>query len=176
MNKDMFRPARMEDLDRIEEIYNEIHDEIEAGRASIGWIRGVYPTRQTAELSIRRNEMFVLEQDGEIAAAARINQVQGPEYDAAVWSFDAAPEQVMVLHTLVVSPQKSGRGCGRRFVAFYEDYARSRGCTALRMDTNAVNSVARSLYQRLGYRECCIVSTDFNGIPNIQLVCMDKQL
>lgn len=170
------RPARMADLDRIEEIYDEIHGEIEAGRASIGWIRGVYPTRQTAEASIGRGEMFVLEDGGVIAAAGRINQVQGPEYDGATWSFDAAPDQVMVLHTLVVSPKMSGRGFGREFVAFYEDYARKRGCSALRMDTNAINAAARALYQKLGYRECCIVATDFNGIPDIQLVCMDKRL
>ena len=98
----MIRKAYMADLDRIAEIYNEIHDEIEAGRAKIGWIRGVYPTRDTALDSIRRREMYVLEDGGVITAAARINQFQGPEYDEAVWSFDADPDSVLVLHTLVV--------------------------------------------------------------------------
>ena len=49
------------------------------------------------------------------------------------------------------------------------------GCTALRMDTNAVNTAARTLYKKLGYAEACIVPTDFNGIPGVNLVCLDKR-
>ena len=165
----------MADLDSIAGIYSEIHDEIESGRASIGWIREIYPTRKTAEDSIRKGEMYVLEKNGEIIAAARINQVQGPEYDNAVWSFSAAPEEVMVMHTLVVSPKHKGRGYGTEFVAFYEDFARKNGCTALRIDTNAINTAARALYKKLGYAEACIVPTDFNGIPGVNLVCLDKR-
>lgn len=172
----MLRLANIHDLDRIEEIYNEIHDEIEAGRAAIGWIRNVYPTRQTAQEAIRLKDMYVLEIDGRIEAAGRINQYQGPEYDRAVWSFPAPPEKTLVLHTLVVSPAAKGRGYGSRFVAFYEEEARRRGCFCLRMDTNALNLRARALYQRLGYTETCIVPTDFNGIPDVQLVCMDKSI
>ena len=169
------RRATMDDLNSITAIYSEIHDEIAAGRASIGWIRGVYPTRETAEASIQKGDMFVLEDGGSIVAAARINQYQGPEYDDAVWSFEADPEDVMVLHTLVVSPKSKGRGYGTKFVAFYEDYARQHGCTALRMDTNAINAAARALYKKLGYAEACVVPCNFNGIPGVNLVCLDKR-
>ena len=172
----MFRRAEMGDLDAIAAIYDEIHGEIEAGRASIGWIRGVYPTRATAEAAIRLDDMYIEIEDGEIVAAARINQHQGPEYDGASWSFDAPPDEVLVLHTLVVSPRHGGRGFGTKFVHYYEDCARKRGCPFLRMDTNAVNASARSLYRKLGYREACIVPCEFNGIPDVQLVCLDKRL
>ena len=172
----MIRKANMSDLDRIEEIYNEIHTEIEEGRARIGWIRGVYPARDVAEDSIRRRDMFVMEEGGKIVAAARINQFQGPEYDRARWSFDADPDEVLVLHTLVVSPKEKGKGYGETFARFYEDYARNLGCTALRIDTNAINAPARSLYKKLGYTEACIVLTSFNGIEGVNLVCLDKKL
>ena len=59
----------------------------------------------------------------------------------------------MVLHTLVVDPLRAGKGCGTRFVRFYEDYALERGCPYLRMDTNARNAAARRLYAHLGYRD-----------------------
>ena len=172
----MIRKATMTDLNRIEEIYNEIHTEIEEGRAQIGWTRGIYPARDIAEDSIRRREMFVMEADGEIVASGRINRYQGPEYDNAVWSFDADPDSVMVLHTLTVSPKCKGRGYGTQFVAFYEDYARKSGCTALRIDTNAINTAARRLYAKLGYREACIVHTSFNGLDGVNLVCLDKRI
>lgn len=172
----MIRKATMQDLDRIEEIYNEIHTEIEEGRARIGWTRNVYPARDIAEDSIRRRDMFVMEVEGKIVAAGRINQYQGPEYDEAVWSFDADPDEVMVLHTLVVSPREKGKGYGTAFALFYEDYARKCGCTALRIDTNAINAPARALYRKLGYTEACIVLTSFNGIDDVNLVCLDKRL
>ena len=109
----MIRRANLCDLDRIEEIYNEIHTEIEAGRAQIGWTRGIYPDRELAENSIRLREMYVMEEDGVIVASGRINRYQGPEYRDTVWSFDADPDRVLVLHTLVVSPTSKGRGYGR---------------------------------------------------------------
>ena len=172
----MIRKATMADLDRIEAIYNEIHTEIEEGRAQIGWTRGIYPARDIAEDSIRRREMFVMEKDGEIVASGRINQYQGPEYDGAVWTFDADPDSVMVLHTLTVSPKCKGQGFGTEFVAFYEYFARKSGCTALRIDTNAINTAARRLYAKLGYAEACIVHTSFNGIDGVNLVCLDKKV
>ena len=172
----MFRRAEMGDLDAIAAIYDEIHGEIEAGRASIGWIRGVYPTRATAEAAIQLGDMYVEIKDGGIVAAARINQHQGPEYDGARWSYDAPPEQVLVLHTLVVDPAVKGRGCGTAFVRFYEELARTTGRPYLRIDTNARNTPARALYARLGYTEAGIVAGTFNGIPGVELVCLEKKV
>ena len=172
----MIRLAGLHDLDAIDAIYQDIHDGEEAGRTTIGWIRSIYPTRATAEASIRAGDMFVMEEDGAIVAAARINQEQVPEYADAAWTADAPPEKVMVLHTLVVSPSQAGKGFGSRFVAFYEDYARARGCPYLRMDTNERNRAARALYARLGYSEPDIVDCVFNGIPGVRLVCLEKIL
>ncbi len=172
----MFRQALPCDLDQIAAIYDHIHTEEEAGRTSIGWVRGVYPTRQTAQDAIQIGELFVAEEDGVIVATAKLNQEQVPEYTQAAWTADAPSAEVMVLHTLVVDPQCKGKGYGSQFVAFYEDYAREHGCRYLRMDTNARNTKARTLYARLGYTEVGIVSCDFNGISGVHLVCLEKTL
>ncbi|MCI8609150.1 MAG: GNAT family N-acetyltransferase [Firmicutes bacterium] len=172
----MFRKACLKDIDRISEIYDEIHTEEEVGRTSIGWIRNVYPTRKTAEDSIHVEEMFVEEIDGQIVAAAKINQEQVPEYALATWNYPASDEQIMVLHTLVVSPSVKGSGYGTEFVKFYESYAREQGCPYLRMDTNEKNMAARALYKKLGYTEVSIVPCEFNGIEGVRLVCLEKRL
>lgn len=44
------------------------------------------------------------------------------------------------------------------------------------MNTNAKNAAARRLYQKLGYAELDIVPCIFNGIPNVQLVLLEKKL
>ena len=120
----MIRKANMNDLDRIEEIYNEIHTEIEEGQARIGWIRGVYPVRETAENALKRDDLFVAEQNGEIVASAVINQTQMEEYTKGNWQYNVPEEKICVLHTLTVLPDAGEKGVGKGFVAFYEQYAK----------------------------------------------------
>lgn len=164
------RPATADDLPRIEQIYDAIHTAEETGAASVGWARGVYPTRATAQAALDDGALFVLEDDGVLVAAGRIDQVQVP------WQYAAPPEQVLVLHTLVVDPTIAGHGYGTQFVRFYARRARALGCTVLRIDTNAKNAVARRLYARLGFREAAIVPCTFNGIAGVELVCLEKRL
>ena len=172
----MIRLAREDDIPAIAAIYERIHDREEAGRTTIGWIRGVYPTERTAREALAAGDLFVREAGGRILAAARINRVQVPEYVLAPWEHEAPAEQVMVLHTLCVDPPEAGKGIGKDFVAFYETYARSQGCPYLRMDTNEKNAAARAMYSKLGYGEAGIVPCDFNGIPGVRLVCLEKYL
>ena len=171
------RKAIQADIPAVTAIYDHILTEEEAGRATVGWIRGVYPTRQTAQDALDAGDLFVLESDGVAAAAAKINQIQVPEYANAQWRYPDAPEgEIMVLHTLVVDPLQGGRGLGTAFVRFYEEYAREKGCPYLRMDTNEKNRSARALYARLGYQEVGIVDCCFNGIAGVKLVCLEKTL
>ena len=167
------RKATLCDLDAIEKIYDEIHTAEETGAATIGWVRGVYPTRKTAKDAILRGDMFVLE-DGEIIGSAIINQTQVDGYFDAPWKVET--NAVCVLHTLVISPRAARKGYGRAFVAFYEQMASAQGLWELRMDTNAKNTAARAMYQKLGYAEIAIVPTVFNGIPGVDLVLLEKTL
>lgn len=176
MNSMEIRKATAADVPAIAEIYSRIHTEEEADRVTIGWQRAIYPTEQTALAGVEAQEMFVLTLDGEVAASARINHMQMDAYAEADWEYPAPDDKVMVLHTLTVDPEKAGRGIGKRFVAFYEDFARQAGCPFLRMDTNAINVNARNLYRKLGYREIGIVPCVFNGLTGVNLVCLEKKL
>lgn len=170
------RKAEKTDIDSIEKIYERIHDGEEKGLTTIGWIRGVYPTRKTAEEALNRNDLFVMTDNDEIVAAAVINQIQVDEYKYAAWKHGAKDYEIMVLHGLAVDPLQKHKGYGKAFVTFYENYAKQHGCAELRMDTNVRNARARNLYQKSGYEEIGIVECVFNGIPNVQLVCLEKYL
>lgn len=171
-----FIKAGEKHIDAIEGIYSRIIDAQETGGSFVGWQRGVYPTRQTALDALGRGDLFVCVDGGQVVAAAIINRIQVPVYAEVGWLYPAEPDEVMVLHTLVVDPLRVGRGYGTAFVAFYEGYARQSGCPVLRMDTNEKNAAARRLYARLGYREAGIVPCVFNGIKGVGLVCLEKKL
>lgn len=171
-----FRKATSEDLISIAEIYEEIHTEEESGRVTIGWERGVYPTKATAEAALERGDLFVGVDEHGIFGAAVINQLQVDVYEGAAWIYPASDEEVMVLHTLVISPKIERRGYGEAFVRFYEDYAHRSGCPVLRIDTNERNTRARHMYAKLDYRESDMVPCVFNGIAGVPLILLEKKL
>lgn len=171
-----FRKASAADIAAVSEIFEQIHTEEESGRVTIGWIRGVYPTQETAQAGLARGDLFVLEGGDGILGSAVINQIQVECYQDGAWEHDAPCEEVMVLHTLVISPKAGRNGLGRAFVDFYERYALENGCKYLRMDTNERNVNARAMYQKLGYREVDTVPCEFNGIPDVKLVLLEKKL
>lgn len=172
----LIRKATQNDIDAVEKLYDAIHTAEENGKQTIGWIRGVYPVRATAENALQRGDLFVLEDDGEIYGTGIINKTQVESYKQGKWKYDVTDDQVCVLHTLVISPDSAGKGYGRAFLAYYEKYAEENGCLDLRIDTNARNAVARSMYQKHGYTEIGIVPTEFNGIAGVNLVLLEKYL
>jgi RimJ/RimL family protein N-acetyltransferase len=172
-----FRKAKEDDLDKIEQIYSDIHTTEEAGHVTIGWNRAIYPTTATAEQALQRDDLFVgLDDNNDIVGVAIINQLQVDIYYEGNWRYPAEDSQVMVLHTLIISPKHSGKGYGTEFVKFYESYALENNCPHLRMDTNAINTSARKLYEKLGYEERGILPCTFNGIKNVNLVLLEKAL
>lgn len=172
----MIRKSKQSDLSDVTKIYDEIIEWEAAGKAVIGWKKGVYPTEQTASVAHEKGELFVMEIAGEVVAAAIINQEQVAEYADCTWEFPVPDNEIMVIHTLVVAPAQAGKGYATAFIDFYEGYALDNGCHYLRLDTNEKNTAARKLYQKLGYREVGIVTCDFNDIRSIQLVCLEKKL
>ena len=172
----MIRKAVSADIKSVGQIYKNIHELERRGETSTGWLYGIYPVEETAEKALLRGDLFVYEEDGKILASAIINQIQVDTYADCEWKYDAEDSEVMVLHTLTVEPSAFKRGIGKKFVGFYESYARENGCTVLRMDTNAKNLVARSFYKKAGYIESGCIPCVFNGIPDVKLIMLEKKV
>ncbi|MGN0282923.1 MAG: GNAT family N-acetyltransferase, partial [Prevotella sp.] len=160
----MIRKATKRDLQQIVAIYDAIHDEEEAGTMCVGWMRNVYPTKSTAEEALGRDDLFVYEKDGAVLGSAIINRQQLDCYGKAKWTIKAEDKDVMVLHTLTISPSSARNGIGHEFVSFYEEYARNNHATVLRIDTQEQNTVARRFYAKLGFKETDIIKTPFQGL------------
>ncbi len=170
------KKATAKDIAAIERIYEDAHREEKAGRTTTGWEQGVYPVRKTAEEALQRDDLYVLEDEYGIQCTGSINHIQVDVYEKGEWEVPAEGEEVLVIHTMIISSRAKGKGYGPAFVEYYEKMAREKGCLSLRLDTNAKNKPARQMYRKLGFREIGIVPTVFNGIEGVDLVLIEKPL
>ena len=171
------RRAMVFDLPGVVKLYDDTHEAERRGIITTGWLPGVYPVRATAEAALQRGDLFVMEESNQIYGSALINQIQVDVYEGAPWEHDVPPDQVCVLHTMMISPKRLGRGLGPQFVQFYEEYALEHGSHVLRIDTNERNLNARRMYAAAGYEEKGIIPCEFNGIPDVvNLVLLEKYL
>lgn len=75
----------------------------------------------------------------------------------------------MFLDMLAVDPHSQGRGWGSALLRESERYARSRGCSSIRLFVDEMNGKARIFYARNGYSE-------HRYIPNLRCIAMGKSL
>lgn len=173
----MIRKAIEADLPSVARIYEEILDqEEETGVTCTNWQRGKYPTQEHARQALEAGTLFVMEENGDLFGCVNLNGVQLPEYAAIPWSIQANEEQVMVIHTLCISPRWAGRGRAREFVLFCEEEARRQGKTAMRLDTWIENVPANALYPKLDYRLAGKTMFHFMGFVWEELNCYEKLL
>lgn len=145
----MIRQARVEDLEQIEEAYNEHFAHEQTHTAYTIFKRDIYPTRQTATDALNEGALHVYENDGQIAGSIIVNEKMPPEYARVRWSVAG---RALVIHLLMVRPRMTGRGVASALVAHAFGLARERSCASVRLDTGSQNAPAVALYTKLGFR------------------------
>lgn len=147
------RAAVPEDLDAVEQIYNDINDYYALpGRYEKGprWIKGVYPLRSDAEEALSLHTLHVAVIDNRIAGTVICDSAQGECYRTVSWQlpFDVP---VLIVHKLAVHPDFLKCGVASALLAHAEDLAKSLRKQAVRLDTYEENHVASALYEKNGY-------------------------
>lgn len=170
----MIRIANENDIIVVVAIYEKIQHAEEEGIRYTGWKLGVYPVRETAEGALGRGELFVAELNGQVVGSAILNGAQLDCYHEGNWKYQAEDNEVFVMHTLTIDPDFAGKGIGTAFIDFYRNLAAEKGCTVLRIDTREANMPARKMYRKYGFREAGIILSDFNNIPDVRLVLLEK--
>lgn len=153
----MIRQAIFDDIDLIEDAYNEhFKHEIEHGAFTV-FKKGIYPTKKDAVKAISARSLFVYEENDNIAGSIILNKVQPIEYTKIDWGKVLRDDEVMVIHLLMVRPSMAGKGIASSLVKYAMELAKNSSCKVLRLDTGSQNTPAVSLYKKLGFH---IVATD----------------
>lgn len=148
----MIRKAMQQDIDAIATGYQRLLEHEAATVSYTNWKPGIYPVRADAQRAFENGTLYVLEEEGQVCASMILNQHQAEAYAEMDWQYPADPSRVLVIHTLTMPPEMSGRGHGTRMVRFAMEEARRMGCTVIRLDTYVGNTPAQRLYQKLGFR------------------------
>lgn len=172
----MIRKATAADLPRIGEIYEAIFDKEDQGPVYTNWLRGTYPTVDSARQVLEAGTLYVGEEDGVLWGVVNLNGDQLPEYDQIPWAIPAEREEVGVIHTLCIHPAQSGKGLAKRMVVFCEETARAQGKTVIRLDTWEGNAPTNHLYPSIGYSFAGSTEFFFQGYVREILNCYEKKL
>lgn len=160
----MIRKAVLDDIEWIEDTYNEhfIH-EIEHGAFTV-FKKGIYPTRKDAEKAINDGTLYVYEENGNIAGSIIVDSVQPGEYKQIRWGKTLRSDEVMVIHLLLVRPSMAGKGVASSLVKYAAELAKNHSCKALRLDTGGQNIPAVSLYKKLGFQVIAAASMKVGNV------------
>lgn len=159
----MIRKANFNDIEFIEDTYNEhFAHEIESGAYTV-FKKGVYPTRKDAEKAINDGTLYVYEENYNIAGSIIIDRVQPKEYAEIAWEKALKCDEAMVIHLLIVRPSMTGKGIASSLLGYAIELARNNSCKALRLDTGGQNIPAVSLYKKSGFQ---IVATASMKVGN----------
>ena len=170
------RKGSKEDVKAAADVYEEqLQFERDHG-VQTNWKSGVYPTLSVAKQGAEADSLYVLEEDGRVRGSMILNCEQAPEYGGIDWSYEARPEDVLVIHTLCLAPSSARHGYGQAMVAFAEQMGKDMGCAVIRLDTWVGNKRARRLYTKAGFRFAGSAPAKLHGLIPLALAFFEKKI
>lgn len=151
MNNLEIKQGRAQDIDEISALYDTVTEYLESHTNYPGWKKGIYPARTHGEQGIKEGTLYAALVNGKIAGSIILNQNQENGYDSVSWKTEADPDDVTVIHTLLVHPDYLKAGIGRALLEFAEKEAAKEGKKTMRLDVYENNAPAIRLYERIGY-------------------------
>ena len=144
----MVRKATKKDTASIATLYDKVIDYQSANGGYMSWIKGVYPTEQTAIDACDLDTLYVFEEDGNIKGSVILDCDQPTEYENISWKTKSIEKNALVIHTLCVDPDYMGMGIASAMLSFSKELAKSFDCASIRLSTNSKNVIAISLYEK----------------------------
>ncbi|MGI9546672.1 MAG: GNAT family N-acetyltransferase, partial [Flavobacteriaceae bacterium] len=108
-----------------------------------------YPNAKTFERDINRNELFLLEDSGDIIAIITITPLVDKEYIPVRWI--TANGSNAYIHRLAVHPEYQSQGFAQQLMSFAEEFAKRENYVSIRLDTFSKNPRNQRFYEKRGY-------------------------
>ena len=146
------RKGTNEDVKMISQLYDELNDYLSHHINYPGWIKGVYPTYETAVQGIHENNLFIALNDDQIVGTVILRHIPEKGYNSVNWYNHLDYSEIFVVYTFAVHPDYLHQGIGQEIMKFIIDYAKSMGMKAIRLDVYENNIPAIRLYESFGFQ------------------------
>ncbi|MEX0290574.1 MAG: GNAT family N-acetyltransferase [Flavobacteriaceae bacterium] len=110
-----------------------------------------YPSRKAFEKDLEREELFVLEVEGELAGMITITTFIDQEYIPVKWLTQGS--NTIYIHRLGIHPKHQGLGHAQKLMDYAENHAKSEGFDSVRLDTFSQNKRNQKFYEQRGYQK-----------------------
>lgn len=148
----IFQKSNNSEFTLIKDFYWNLIDSMSEQNDKIGWKKGIYPTDCFLQDSLSNGELFTLKKNGQLYGCVILNSNCNEGYTNVTWSLDCKAEEILIPHTLAVSPKQQGNGIGKKLVEEILKYAKSEHKKAVRLDILGTNIAAERLYTKCGFR------------------------
>jgi len=147
-----FQLGTKDDINELEQLYNDLNDYLASGTNYPGWIKGIYPVRQNAVDGINSNNLYVAKHNGKIIGSIILNHKPDPTYHTVNCGLDLDYSKVFVIHTFLVHPQFLKSGVGNALIDFAINQGIKSQVKAIRLDVYEGNIPAIKLYEKFGFK------------------------
>lgn len=140
------------DIDELENLYNDLNDYLAEGVNYPGWIKGIYPIRQNAIDGIKNRNLYVAKNNGKIIGSIILSHEPEQAYYNVKWGFEYDYSDVFVIHTFVIHPKFMKCGVGKILMDFADKYSIKSKVKSIRLDVYEGNIPAIKLYEKCGFK------------------------
>lgn len=154
MTKMGFQIRKANDTDYIcvKNFYYILTDDMAEAEYKPGWQKDIYPTQDFLVKSIANGELYVGEEDGQLAACMIVNHIYNEGYKNIMWPVQAEDFEVFVIHALGVGTAFAGKGLAKRMARSVIELGKVTHMKAIRLDVLEGNIPAKKAYERLGFK------------------------
>lgn len=150
-----FQKASKADFPIIQKFYWNVIDDIHRNNVNnenLGWEKGVYPSDNFLQSSLRKGELYTLTEKDILYACVILNSEHNEGYDHCTWSIACDSSEVLTPHALAVNPEFQGKGIGKIVVKHILNIARTEHKKAVRLDVLGACKAAEHLYTSCGFQ------------------------
>lgn len=140
------------DVDKLEELYDELNDYLENSINYPGWKKGVYPIREDAVNGIKEGILYVAIINDQIVGSIILSHKPEPAYFDVIWQRELSYSNVFVIYTFVVHPKYFNQGIGEALIKFAKEHGIKNNVEALRLDVSEGNLPAINLYEKCSFK------------------------
>lgn len=109
----------------------------------------VYPNKNAFINDFKRNELYVLEVNRELAGCICISTFKDAIYKPVKWLTQT--NNCIYIHRLAIHPNYQGKGYAQKLMDYAESYAKTHNFDSVRLDTFSQNKRNLKFYESRGY-------------------------